>query len=503
MIHARLVIDPHFVVGPINRRLFGSFVEHLGRCVYDGIYEPGHATADEHGYRGDVIDLVRELGVSTIRYPGGNFVSGYRWEDGVGPRDERPRRLDLAWHSTETNQVGLDEFAIWLEKVGSEMMYAVNLGTRGVQEALDILEYANIRSGTTLSDQRVANGTPVPHNVRMWCLGNEMDGPWQLGHGTARGYAELASKTARAMRQVDPDLELVVCGSSSAHMPTFGTWERVVLEETYDDIDFISCHAYYEPFEGDYGSFLASAVDMDRFIESVVATADHVKAVRGSDKIVNISFDEWNVWYQSRYQEVDRITDVDDWPVAPRLLEDSYSVVDAVVFGNLLISLIRHADRVTAASLAQLVNVIAPIMTEPGGPAWRQTTFFPFSTTSRLARGVTLELKLECPNYDTGRYGEVSVVDAVATHDPESGTTSVFLVNRSMDEAVAIEIDVRLLGDVRVREVESLYDDDIHAANTLNEPDRVRLRPNDTALLEDGALTITLPPVSWTALTLV
>ncbi len=499
---ARLVIDPHFSVGPINRRLFGSFVEHLGRCVYDGIYEPGHATADEHGYRNDVIELVRELGVSTIRYPGGNFVSGYRWEDGVGPRDERPRRLDLAWHSTETNQVGLDEFAIWLKKVGSEMMYAVNLGTRGVQEALDVLEYANLRSGTALSDQRVANGTTEPHNVRMWCLGNEMDGPWQLGHGTARGYAELASKTARAMRQIDPDLELVVCGSSSAHMPTFGTWERVVLEETYDDIDFISCHAYYEPFEGDYASFLASAVDMDRFIDSVVATADHVKSVRGSDKTVNISFDEWNVWYQSRYQDVDRITAVDEWPVAPRLLEDSYSVVDAVVFGNLLISLIRHADRVTAASLAQLVNVIAPIMTEPGGPAWRQTTFFPFSTTSRLARGVTLELKLDCPTYDTGRYGEVSVVDAVATCDVESGTTSVFLVNRSMDEAITIDIDVRLLGDVRLGEVESLYDDDIHAANTLSDPDRVRPRPNETARLENGTVTITLPPVSWTALTL-
>lgn len=502
MIAARLVIDPHFIVGPINRRLFGSFVEHLGRCVYDGIYEPGHSTADEHGYRSDVIDLVRELGVSTIRYPGGNFVSGYRWEDGVGPLDQRPRRLDLAWHSTESNEVGLDEFAIWLKKVGSEMMYAVNLGTRGVQEALDVLEYANLRSGTTLSDQRVANGTVEPHNVRMWCLGNEMDGPWQLGHGTARGYAELASKTARAMRQIDPDLELVVCGSSSAHMPTFGTWERVVLEETYDDIDFISCHAYYEPLAGDYGSFLASAVDMDRFIDSVVSTADHVKAVRGSDKTVNVSFDEWNVWYQSRYHEVDRITAVDEWPVAPRLLEDSYSVVDAVVFGNLLISLIRHADRVTAASLAQLVNVIAPIMTEPGGPAWRQTTFFPFSTTSRLARGVTLELKLDCPKYDTGRYGEVSVVDAVATCDAESGATSVFLVNRSMDEAVTIDIDVRLLGDVTLGEVESLYDDDIHAANTLSEPDRVRLRPNETARLENGTVTITLPPVSWTALTL-
>jgi len=502
MIPARLVIDPHFVVGPINRRLFGSFVEHLGRCVYDGIYEPGHATADEHGYRSDVIELVRELGVSAIRYPGGNFVSGYRWEDGIGPVQDRPRRLDLAWHSTETNQVGIDEFAIWLKKVDSEMMYAVNLGTRGVQEALDVLEYANIRSGTSLSEQRIANGTSEPHNVRMWCLGNEMDGPWQLGHGTARDYAELASKTARAMRQIDPDLELVVCGSSSAQMPTFGEWERVVLEETYDDIDFISCHAYYEPIDEDYGSFLASAVNMDRFIDSVVATADHVKAVRGSDKSINISFDEWNVWYQSRYQEVDRITAVEEWPVAPRLLEDTYSVVDAVVFGSLLISLIRHADRVTAASLAQLVNVIAPIMTEPGGPAWRQTTFYPFAVTSRLAQGVTLELKLDCPTYSTGRYGEVPVVDAVATCDAESGETSVFLVNRSLDEEVTIDIDVRLLGAVTLSHVESLWDEDIHAANTLRDPERVGLRPNETARLEDGTVTITLPPVSWTALTL-
>src|SRR6478735_404702 len=419
MRNAHLTIDPHFVVGPISRRLFGSFVEHLGRCVYDGIYEPGHPASDEHGFRDDVADLVRELGVTTVRYPGGNFVSAYRWEDGVGPRSQRPRRLDLAWHSTETNEVGLDEFARWLKKVDSELMYAVNLGTRGVQEALDVLEYANIRSGTELSDQRVANGAPEPYDIRMWCLGNEMDGPWQIGHGTPREYGRLAVKTARAMRQIDPSLELVVCGSSGAQMPLFGTWERVVLEETYDDIDFISCHAYYEPVDGDYRSFLASAVNMDRFIESVVATADHVKAVRGGEKTINISFDEWNVWYQSRYAEVDRITDVHEWPVAPRLLEDVYSVVDAVVFGNLLISLVRHSDRVTAAGLAQLVHVMAPIMTGPGGPAWRQTTFHPLAVTSRLARGVAWELHLACPTYDTERHGTAGLVDAVATHDAE------------------------------------------------------------------------------------
>ena len=392
---ARLTIDPHFTVGAINRRLFGSFVEHLGRCVYDGIYEPGHASADSEGFRQDVIDLVKELGVSAIRYPGGNFVSGFRWEDSVGPKDERPRRLDLAWHSTETNEVGLHEFSSWLDKVDSELMLAVNLGTRGTLEALDLLEYSNIRSGTALADQRVANGKTDAFGVKMWCLGNEMDGPWQLGHRSADDYGKIASQTAKAMRQVDPSLELVVCGSSSAHMPTFGEWERVVLTHTYDDVDYISCHAYYEEKNGDLGSFLASAVDMDHFIESVVATADHVKAVNGSDKTINISFDEWNVWYLDRYHQVDKIEGVDNWPIAPRLLEDIYSVADAVVFGNLMISLLKHADRVTSASLAQLVNVIAPIMTEPNGLAWRQTTFFPFALTSRLAQGTALSIRLE------------------------------------------------------------------------------------------------------------
>lgn len=497
---AHLTIDPHFTVGPINRRLFGSFVEHLGRCVYDGIYEPGHSTADADGFREDVIDLVKELGVSTIRYPGGNFVSGYRWEDGVGPREERPRRLDLAWHSTETNEVGLDEFARWIDKAGSELMYAVNLGTRGVQEALDVLEYANIRSGTRLSDWRIANGVTEPYGISMWCLGNEMDGPWQLGHSSADDYGKLASQTAKGMRQLDPSIELVVCGSSSATMPTFGSWERTVLEHTYDDVDFISCHAYYQEKNGDLGSFLASAVNMDHFIDSVVATADHVKAVRGSDKTINISFDEWNVWYLDRYQEVDVMKGIDNWPVAPRLLEDVYSVADAVVFGNLLISLIRHADRVTSASLAQLVNVIAPIMTEPGGAAWRQTTFFPFAETSRMAQGQALTLKLVSDTYDTEQYGTVNVVDAVATHDETTGATSVFLVNRSQIESATVTIDVSTLGELGAVTARTLSDSDVYAKNTLENQDRVSLADNDSVEIGDGTVTITLPAVSWTAI---
>jgi alpha-N-arabinofuranosidase len=502
MVTARLTIDPYFTVGPVNPRLFGSFVEHLGRCVYDGIYEPGHPTADAEGFRGDVIELVKELGVSTIRYPGGNFVSGFRWEDSVGPREERPRRLDLAWHSTETNEVGLHEFASWLDKVGSELMLAVNLGTRGTLEALDLLEYSNVPSGTALSDRRVMNGRTDAFGIRMWCLGNEMDGPWQLGHRSADDYGKLASQTAKAMRQLDPSVELVVCGSSGAQMPTFGEWERVVLTHTYEDVDYISCHAYYQEKDGDLDSFLASAVDMDRFIESVVATADHVKAVTRSDKTINISFDEWNIWYLDRYHDVDKIEGIDNWPVAPRLLEDSYTVADAVVFGSLLISLLKHADRVTSASLAQLVNVIAPIMTEPGGPAWRQTTFFPFALTSRLAAGATLDVRLTSDTYETGQYGVVNLVDAVATHDDASGSTSVFLVNRSQTEEATVTIDLAALDGVSVLDAQTLTDADIQARNTLDAPERVGLRPNESVVVGEHTITVTLPPVSWTALSL-
>ncbi|MDQ0633483.1 alpha-L-arabinofuranosidase [Arthrobacter pascens] len=499
MVSARLTIDPQFSIGPVNPRLFGSFIEHLGRCVYDGIYEPGHPNADASGFRTDVIELVRELGVSAIRYPGGNFVSGFRWEDSVGPRDQRPRRLDLAWHSTESNEVGLHEFSSWLEKVGSELMLAVNLGTRGTEEALDLLEYTNIRSGTDLSERRVANGRDEPFRIKMWCLGNEMDGPWQLGHRSAEDYGKLASQTAKAMRQLDPSVELVVCGSSNAQMPTFGEWERVVLTHTYDDVDYISCHAYYEEKNGDLASFLASASNMDRFIESVVATADHVKAVNGSTKTINVSFDEWNVWYNERFEKVDKIAGIDNWPTAPRLLEDAYSVADAVVVGNLLISLLKHADRVTSASLAQLVNVIAPIMTEPGGPAWRQTTFFPFALTSRFAKGNALDVRLEAEAYTTDVYGEVPLIDAVATFDAATGTTAVFLVNRSQTEEADVTVDVTALKGSIVLDAQTLSDADVYAKNTLDQPDRVGLTKNKTVAVRDGFLGITLPPVSWTA----
>ncbi|MBO3748411.1 alpha-N-arabinofuranosidase [Streptosporangiaceae bacterium NEAU-GS5] len=490
MTDASLTIDPAFSIGTVDPRLFGSFVEHLGRCVYTGIHEPGHPAADENGLRNDVLELVRELGVTVVRYPGGNFVSGYRWEDGVG--SDRPVRLDPAWKSIETNAFGLGEFMTWARKAGVDPMMAVNLGTRGVQEACDLLEYANHPAGTTLSDLRAKNGAAEPYGIRMWCLGNEMDGPWQTGHKTAREYGRLAAETARAMRMIDPGLELVACGSSGAQMPTFGAWEATVLEEAYDQVDHVSLHAYYEPPGGDVTAFLASGAAMEAYIEDVVATCDHVRAKLKQSKRINLSFDEWNVWYMSRHQN-DPPT---EWAHAPRLLEDHYNVMDAVVVGSLLIALLRHADRVRMACQAQLVNVIAPIVAEPGGPAWRQTIFHPFAQAARYGRGEVLRVEPVSPPA-----GEVPALQATAVRG-DDGTVTLFAVNRSQTDTLDLAADVRALGDVRVAESWVLTDADLDARNTAAAPDRVRPRTTDTATVDDGVLRAPLPPVSWNVIRL-
>ncbi|WP_328476127.1 alpha-N-arabinofuranosidase [Actinoplanes sp. NBC_00393] len=491
MQRAALSLDPRVTVAEVDPRLFGSFVEHMGRCVYTGIYEPGHPAADDAGFRRDVAGLVRELGVPILRYPGGNFVSGYTWEDGIGPRSSRPRRLDLAWRSIETNQVGVDDFLRWAREVGSEPMMAVNLGTRGVDAARNLLEYCNHPSGTAWSDRRRANGSADPYGVRVWCLGNEMDGPWQIGHKTATEYGRLAAETTKAMRRVDPTVELAACGSSNRRMPTFGAWEAEVLTQTYAQVDYISLHTYYEQFGDDRDSFLASAVDLDRFIEAVVATCDHVRAVGGHTKRINLAVDEWNVWYQSRFPGEDNL----DWAEAPRLIEDTYSVADAVVVGNLLISLLRHADRVKIGCLAQLVNVIAPIRCEPGGPAWRQTIFHPFALTSRHGRGTVLHTDLQAPAYETTLYGTVPVADAVAVHDGSAIT--VFAVNRDQRQDLVLDLDLRACPDLVAGSHVALADADPDAVNTADAPDRVVPHEVGAVTVEDGRSRVTLPALSW------
>jgi alpha-L-arabinofuranosidase len=497
--HASLVIDPARRIAPVERRLFGSFVEHMGRCVYTGIYEPDHPRADANGFRLDVLELVRELGVTVVRYPGGNFVSGYRWEDGIGPKSGRPRRAELAWHSLESNQFGIDEFARWCTAAGVEPMLAVNLGTRGVLAATELMEYVNLPAGTTtLADRRAANGAADPYHVKLWCLGNEMDGPWQIGHTSAHEYGRLAAQTARALRALTPDARLVVCGSSSWDMPTFGSWESAVLDETYDEVDMISCHAYYQVQDGDIRSFLSSGAHMDGFITAVTDLADGAAARRRSRKRLAISFDEWNVWDIAAWQATPSRT---DWPEAPRLIEDDYRLLDAVVTGGLLIALLRHADRVAVACQAQLVNVIAPIRTEPGGPAWRQATFYPFALTSRHAHGDVLDVGLVADTHET-RHGDVSLVDAIATHDPDTGSTVIYMINRSSDDAIEVAVDARAAPASRIERAVTIAGPDLDAVNSSIQPNHVAPRELTQIEEDGGRITVVLAPASWTLLSL-
>jgi alpha-N-arabinofuranosidase len=485
-------IDPAFTIAPVPPRLFGSFVEHMGRCVYGGIYEPGHPEADQDGLRTDVIQLTRELGVSAVRYPGGNFVSGHRWEDGVGPRADRPATLDLAWRTVEPNTFGLNEFMAWARRVGIDPIMAVNLGTRGVQDACNLLEYANFPGGTHYSDLRIAHGVREPHHIRTWCLGNEMDGPWQIGQKTGTEYGRLAAETAKAMRRIDPTIELVACGSSNERMPTFGAWEAQVLDEAYDVVDYISLHAYFEQHGDDRVGFLASAQVMDSFIEGVVATCDHIAAKRHSPRRLKLTFDEWNLWYENRFTG----PDAPEWARAPRLIEDEYTVEDAVVLGNLLMSLLRHSDRVTIACLAQLVNVIAPIRTEPDTGAWRQTIFHPFALTARHAVGEVLRVEPVSPALHSTRLGDVAAVDVAATRNPETGETTVFAVNRDERQPATLRLRMAAGGHEVVEHV-VLGGQDLLATNSESAPRRVEPRASNLHDVEPTGLSVQLPPLSW------
>ena len=498
---ARITLDPDFRISRIDKRIYGSFIEHLGRAVYGGIYQPDHASADEEGFRKDVLELVREIGVPIVRYPGGNFVSNFYWEDSVGPVSERPRRLELAWRSTEPNLVGVNEFSAWAKKAGADVMMAVNLGTRGIEAACNLLEYCNHPSGTKYSDLRVSHGVKDPHNIKVWCLGNEMDGPWQTGHKTALEYGRLADETAKAMRQIDPSLELVLCGSSNTGMPTFPQWEATVLEEAYDSVDYISLHTYYGNRFNDTANFLAQSDNMDHFIKTVTATCDFVQAKKRAKKKIMLSFDEWNVWFHANESDDDTMKNR-PWSVAPHLLEDHYDFEDALLVGLMLITLLKHSDRVRMACLAQLVNVIAPIMTEENGPAWRQTIFYPYLHASKYGRGIALETALRSSVHDTMDFSDVTDVDSVAVWNDEQEELTIFAVNRDLEEAITLESDVRSFAGYTLKEHIVLEHGDFLAVNSATASPVVPKTVSDRYELTDGNLKVRLAPASWNVIRL-
>lgn len=488
----RIAVSENFRIGEISDSLWGSFIEHMGRAVYGGIYEPKHPTADENGFRGDVKALIEELGVPLIRYPGGNFLSGYDWRDGIG--GERPARLDMAWGQLEPNEVGLHEFCRYAEAIGSSVMMSVNMGTGSPKEAAAIVEYCNHPRGSALSELRVKNGRKEPFGIKKWCIGNEMDGDWQICALTADEYGRKAAEAAKLMRWIDKDIELVVCGSSDPFMKTYPEWDRKVLEHTYPYVDYISLHRYYSYTSGRMEDYLASHLDLDAFIRTVKSTIEYVRAYKRSDKRVYLSLDEWNIWHRSPVKEGMEVyngEEGDRWTVGPRRVENVYDYADALAFAGLMITMINNCDSVKLGCLAQLVNVIAPIYTENGGPAIRQSIFYPYLTALRYARGTALATVVEC-GADETEYGLSKHIHTAAVTTAD--TLELFVLNKSdQTQTVTLSLDF----DAQPYSEINLGAADLRAKNTFSKPDAVGLTERKLSGAKSRTHTLECKPYSY------
>ncbi|NMA66863.1 MAG: alpha-N-arabinofuranosidase [Clostridiaceae bacterium] len=498
---AKMVACKEFVKGSIDRRLFGTFLENIGSMIYNGIYQPGHPTADENDFRQDVIKLAKQIGITCVRFPGGNYISGYNWEDTIGPKDQRPTRLDLAWQSLEPNTFGLNEYIQWLEKVEAEPILTINLGTRGADEARNILEYCNFPGGSYYSDLRRSHGFEKPHNIRTWCLGNEMDGPWQICHRTADEYGRVLTETARVMRAFDPTLELVACGDSGTVFSWYPEYDRKVLEHAYDDIDYIALHKYireakwYEPKNGvnepafDTPALLASPIEMDQHIETIVSACDYVKSVKRSNHDVMISYDEWNI-----IPDTDEEKTRTPWSTGEETGFKTFKLKHALTFSSMLLSLIRHADRVKIG--CQSVFLHDMIVSPKGGNPYLTATAYPFLEAVQYAKGVVLENAMECPLYDSGYFGDVPIIDSVTTYDEENDSVTIFAINRC-DDVVEFTGDLRGFGgDCRVTK-HIVMDGDLEIGNTIDNPTALVPREIKDDKVDNGMVKSYLTPYSW------
>jgi alpha-N-arabinofuranosidase len=495
----RIYVDSRRTIAPLDRNLFGSFLEHLGRAIYEGIYDPGSTLSDGNGFRKDVMNEISQLGVPIIRYPGGNFVSGYNWLDGVGPKQSRPKVLDKAWNTINSNQFGTNEFMTWCKAVGTRPLMGLNLGTGTTEEAAALVEYCNIEKGTKWSDLRRQHGIAAPYKVQNWCLGNEMDGPWQIGHMSATEYGRKAEDAARQMRYVDPSLKLIACGSSGPFMPTYLEWDREVLEECYDYVDALSLHRYFGNNEtetaGDSSKFLAMNLSMDRQIAETVAVCDLVRGKKKSPKKLWLSFDEWNVWYRARTGDAVNGHQHE----APHLLEEVYNLEDALLVGGLVNTLMRNADRVKVACLAQLVNVIAPIMTKADG-MFRQTIYYPYSWGLQYAHGAVLNLLVESPTYEVDGLDSAPYLDAAGSFNSEDGQISLFILNRDLSKAREVEILWEGKSPARVLASSLLTGSDLKASNSFQAPQRVAPRPFEKPSTSGGRTRFEVPARSYTVI---
>lgn len=450
---ARIKIDTDRVTGEIDSLIYGNFIEHLGRCIEGGVFDEKSPLSDANGYRKDVFDAIKKLQVSILRWPGGNFASGYHWEDGIGPRDQRPVRLELAWGTTESNRFGTHEFLNYAELLGTQPYICVNLGTGTWDEAKFWVEYTNLQGGTRYSDLRKKNGREKPWGVIYWGLGNEMDGPWQMGYKSAEDYGKFALEAAKLMKWTDPNIKLIAAGSSNYNADWVG-WNRTILQNLKNHIDYLSLHRYVGNRNNDYYEFLTSSIDLDektRIAEGLIQAALVDNPQRRS---IYIAWDEWNVWYRARgTQQRGR-----------NILEEKYNLEDALVVATFLNSFINNAHIVKMANMAQLVNVIAPIFTNDKA-LYLQTIYYPLQLFATHSRGKALNVFVDSPTYKTQKYAAVPYLDVSAAYD--KGTLVLNVVNRHRDQAIEVEIQSQKGSFNGTFEVIEVNGPDIKAENTF------------------------------------
>lgn len=483
---ARIKIDTDRTIGEVHPLLFGNFAEHLGRMIYGGVYDEGNPLSDADGFRTDVMEAARGLGVSILRYPGGNFASGYNWKDGIGPRDQRPVRLELAWNALESNRFGTDEFLRYAERIGAEPYLCVNLGLGTIDDARHWVEYTNESRHTFWADQRRKNGRDAPYNVKYWGLGNELDGPWQLGHKSADEYARVALEAAKAMRGVDRDIKLVASGSSNYGADWIG-WNRTVLSTLRNTIDYIGIHTYINNRDDNLEKFLGWSSTIEHYIDITAGLIRQAQSGQRNPRPIHIAYDEWNVWYRAFEKEG---------------LEEVYTFEDALATGMFFNVFFRHADVVKMANLAQMVNVIAPIMTNEKG-LFLQPTYFPIAEYRKQRGNQSLDAWVSAPTYALNERVSLPYLDVSVTHQPATRTLFINVLNRSRDRDLQTRVEHqagRLRPEVRVWEMNH---PDLKATHSFGRDNIVRPSVRTTRVSLDAAASAfvyTFPAHSLTIL---
>jgi len=532
---AKVTLHPDYKVGEVDKRLYGCFLEPIGHWVYGGIWKPDHPTADDMGFRKDILEAVREFDMPAVRFPGGNWISGWQWKNSIGPVEERKTQLDLAWRQYEPNTIGHNEYIEWVKRAGSDPIYTINVDSEDLTSAFHLVEYSKHPGGTYWSDLRKEHGYPEPHPITTWCLGNETDGPWQISSWEKDpvGYGIRAHEISKIIKWIDHKAETIVCGSCSPFQKTYPEWDVQVLEQCYESVDYVSLHHYHTALNGDIPGFLNVTV-FEEFIDTVIAACDYTQTKLGSPKKMMISFDEYGCSFgEQKELEFGRRGRIDkemaNFEFFPENVASPFKFIDyknvgtigrrppmsqmlsALALASVMMTFLRRADRV---KIGVMTGGVRNALAFDGQNVWKNASYYPYYQMNKLGRGVSLLPVVDGPTYSTKAYNldtriqyhayeGVQAIDVAAVHNEESGDVNIFIVNRDIEEDIEITLDVRGFEGYKLAEHIEMYTDDLNAVNTFENPDVIKPAVNPSTKLDSGKVTANTKKLSWNVIRLV